>query len=135
MGVLFKLFGSSKLQEEFQKSMSLRLPLIISSINDIEFTFKQTQLRKKNCSTKILFDFENNLLFIRGNLFEELFDETSFQITRASNLSGIIEIFISPAHSSDVIVMKCIVYRNDILFQGTLENWDCKISNHFQISH
>ena len=135
MSLISKLFGPSKIQEEFQKSISLKLRLIISSINEIEFSIKQTQIKKKNSLTTILFDFESSLLFIQGDLFEELFDDTCFQIARINNFPDAPEICLSTIDSSDIIVMKCIAHRNDILFQGTLANWHCIISSNVQISH
>ncbi len=130
-----KIFGPSRLQEEFQKSINLKLRLIVSSIKEIEFSIRQTQLKKKNSLTNILIDFENEVLIIQGDLFEELFNETFFQIVKINNLAEPLEIFLSNNVASEIIVMKCIVYRNYILFQGTLDNWHCKISNNIQISH
>ena len=133
--MITKLFGPSRLQEEFQKSIILKLQLIISSINEIEFSIRQIQLKKKNSLTNILIDFEKELLIIQGDLFEELFDETCFQLARINHFTEPTEIFLSHRNSSEIIVMKCIIYRNHILFQGTLDDWHCKISNNIQISH
>jgi len=135
MVVISKFFGPSKLQEEFKKSITLKLRLIISSINEIEFSIRETQLKKKNSTTSILFDFATNLLFIRGDLFEELTNDTCFIIARINKLTYATEIYLSRVGSSDIIIMKCLIYRNSILFQGTLENWHCKISSNIQISH
>ncbi|MBO0329741.1 hypothetical protein [[Muricauda] lutisoli] len=130
-----KLFGPSKLQEEFQKSISLQLRLIISSIDEMEISIKQSQIKKKNSLTKIIFNFETNIFLIQGDQFEEVFNDTRFQIVRIDNLPDVTEIYLSEIDSSDIIVIKCIVYRNYILFQGALENWHFKISSSVQISH
>lgn len=135
MEVISKLFGPSKLQEEFQKSITLKLLLIISSINEIEFSIRDIQLKKKNSTTNIIFDFSSNLLFIKGDLFEELTKDTCFLISRINKLSDTTEIFISRIGSSNLIIMKCLIYRNSISFQGTLENWHCEISKDIKISH
>jgi hypothetical protein len=135
MGLINKVFGLSKLQEEFRKSRILELKLEITSIEEIEFSINGNQIKKLNSLTNIIFDFENQILFISGDLFEELFDNSFFYISSIIDILDTMEIYISLINSNDVIFMKCIVYRNHILFQGNLSNWNCKISKRIKISH
>ena len=135
MNFINKLFGSSKIQEEFQKSIALNIPLIIYSIDRIEFTIKNNQLSKRNCPTAMVFDFSTNQLIIQGDFFNEIINGNHFIIMRIENINDTPEFFISQTGFSDVIVMKCIVYRKYILFQGTLKNWSFKVFDDFKISH
>lgn len=135
MGIINKLFGPSKLQEEFNKSLSLKWQLIISSTDNAEFYVNQTAIRKKNSLTTLHFDFDNKLLFIKGDLFKEIIFNDCFEISRVNYLANDLEIYLSGIGDLNKIVMKCIIYRNYILFQGTLSNWHCKISNIIVIGH
>jgi hypothetical protein len=135
MRILNKFFGSSKIQEEFQKSIMLKIPLIISAIDKIEFTFKGNQISKRNSEVVILFEFLSSQLVIEGEFIDEIINENHFIINRIESLNDTPEIFISKIEFPDVIVMKCIIYRNYILFQGTLENWSFKVYDNFRISH
>jgi len=50
---LNKLFGPSKIQEEFQKSIVLKIPLLIYGIDKIEYTIKGKQIVEKDPHTAI----------------------------------------------------------------------------------
>jgi hypothetical protein len=134
MNLINKMFGPSKIQEEFQKSIALKLHLNISEIDKAEFTIQGNQISKKNSNTSASFDFNSNMLIFSGDWFDEIFNDFIFDIVRIEKTNKFCEIYLSRGDSRD-IVMKCLIYRSHILFQGILENWSFKISGNFKISH
>lgn len=133
--MLTKLFGQSRLQEEFRKSIILKLQLIIDSIREIEISQNQNSLIIKNSLTSIFFDFKQNTLMIKGDSLSQVLNENYFRIARIDDHSEPCEIFLSNLYNSEVIVMKFAIYRNYILIEGTLSNWHCKISKDVNIFH
>lgn len=133
--MITKLFGQSRLQEEFKKSILLKLQLLIHSISEIEVSQNQNSIVKRNSFTNILFNFNESSLTIQGDSLKDVLSEDHFQIVRVNNDSEPCEIFLSDIYSTDIIVMKFTIYRNYILIEGTLDNWHCKISKNINISH
>jgi hypothetical protein len=133
--MLTKLFGQSRLQEEFKKSILLKLQLLIDSISEIVVSQNQNSIIIKNSLTSIHFDFKQNTLIIKGDSFAHILNENYFMIARIDDHAEPCEIFLSNFYNTDIIIMKFSIYRNSILIEGTLSNWHCKISNDVNISH
>ncbi len=133
--MITKLFGQSRLQEEFKKSILLKLQLLIDSISDIEMSQNLNSLTFRNSLTSIFFDFKNNTLTIKGDSFLHVLNEKYFLISRIDDHAEPCEIYLSNYYNTDIILMKFSIYRNHILIEGTLSNWHCKISKDVKISH
>jgi hypothetical protein len=133
--MLTKLFGRSRLQEEFKKSILLKLELIIDSIGEIEVSQNQNSIIIKNSLTSIFFDFKQNTLSIKGDSLSQVLNENEFRIARIEDHSEPCEIFLSNLYNSEVIVMKFSIFRNYILIEGTVSFWHCKISKDVNIFH
>jgi hypothetical protein len=133
--MITKLFGQSRLQEEFKKSILLKLQLLIDSISEIEVSRNQQRLTIRNSLTSFFFDFNQNTLTIKGDSFNNVLNDNYFLITRIDDHTEPCEIFFSNFYNTDIIIMKLSIYRNYILFEGTLSNWHCKISKDINITH
>jgi hypothetical protein len=135
MSVFTKIFGRSGIQEMFKKSITLKLKLKVFVNKDLEISINGIQLTKKASPTQMIFDFENDFLFVEGALFEELFSDFIFRIIKINHSSEPFEVFFTEEDSSDSIVMKCSVNRNNIVFQCSMKNWYFKISDKAQFNH
>lgn len=129
MSFLSKHFGPSKLEEDFKKAISLKWELKIALINTVQIQLNQTLIKKSNNQASFYFNFEDKQLFVDGNVFEEVINSNYFNIARINNQTDRLEIYLSLNDELDMIFMKCSIYRKYILFEGTLSNWNCSLSD------
>jgi hypothetical protein len=133
--MLTKLFGQSRLQEEFKKSILLKLELLIFSIQEIEVVINGNSIRKMNSLSNIHFDFKCNSLKIEGDFLKDCLNEDFFQIATVQSDSEPYEILLSNSINPEIITAKVRIFRSYLLIEGTLENWYCKLSKDIKISH
>jgi hypothetical protein len=125
MSLISKIFGISKLQEEFKKAISLRWHLAIKDIQEFTCKIDQNTLKINEAISHLYFDFRNNLFSIHGNLSKELFNsESNYQIKSIENNENII-MSISSCNKPDILIMKVRISRNKIELIGTLKNFFC----------
>ena len=129
MGFLSKHLGPSKLEENFKKAISLKWELKIALTSAEQVQINQTVIKKYNNLTNFYFNFGEKELFIEGNIFEEVINSNYFKIARINNQTDRLEIYFSLNDKLDLIIMKCSVYRKNILFEGTLSNWNCSLQD------
>lgn len=139
MGFISKVFGISKLEEEFKKAISLQWCLGVDNIRNYSFTFEGNTLKVSDEPSSLVFDFENLLIKVDGSLSLELFNgETFFVISKLEN-GEIISMDISKIDDTSTVFMKIKVNRNNLEFIGTLKNWNATIpqsnSWNFKIVH
>jgi hypothetical protein len=133
--MLTKLFGQSRLQEEFKKSILLKLDLLIFSIEEIEVVINGIGIRKMNSLSNIHFDFKYNSLKIQGDFLRDCINDDYFHMARIQSDSEPYVILLSNFNAPEIIKMKVTIFRSYLLFEGTLDNWHCKLSKDIKISH
>jgi hypothetical protein len=130
MSFLNKLIGSSKFQEEFTKCIGFNWTLIISNIIGLEYTKNGNTIKSNYNQSCLLFDFDLKELFIAGDIVDEVYGgKKHFVIVREETINSEIIFYFSFLENKNMIVMKCTVMRSNLLFEGTLSNWTCKIPN------
>ena len=128
MGLMNKLIGSSKFQEEFTKCIGFNWTLTISNIVGLEYSKNGNTMISNYNQSCLLFDFDLKELFIAGDIIDEIFrGEKHFVISKEENINSKIVFYFSLLENKNTIVMKCTVMRSHLLFEGTLSNWVCKI--------
>lgn len=131
MSFLTKHLGPSKLEETFKKAINLKWELKIALTTGAQIQKDHTAIKKidNNNPSAFYFNFEMNNLFIEGDIFKEVISSNYFAIARTNNQTDKIEIYFSSNNELGTIVMKCSIHRKNILFEGTLSNWNCNLQN------
>ncbi len=123
MSFIIKVFGMSKLEEEFKKAISIRWCLGIENIWSYSYTFEGTTLNVNDEVSSLVFDFENLVMSVNGSLSLELFNsETLFTVNKVEH-GEIISMNISKIGDTSTVIMRIKVNRNSLEFIGTLKNW------------
>ncbi|MEP7371947.1 MAG: hypothetical protein ABI675_01080 [Chitinophagaceae bacterium] len=130
MNFLSKIFGLSKLEEEFKKAIGLTWIISIENITKVQFYFRGNILQFGSEGNTLLFNFLNCELLISGRISEEIFQgQTHFYIKQIINNPDEILMFLGPSNENQISTAKCRVNRNHISFEGTLDNWHCKLTS------
>lgn len=129
MSLISKFLGHSQFQTEVQKANSLNWFLIINNIRDLEFSFGSGYVKQNFTSSVLIFDFSSGELLIKGDLATEVFDHQSeFHIIKNQFVEGDLVFYLS-LFGDNSIVMTCTVKRNNLLFEGTRNNWYAKLES------
>jgi hypothetical protein len=129
MGLFSKVFGPSLFQNEVQKANSLQWFLIINNIRDLEFSFGNSYVKQNFTNSILIFDFSSGIILIKGDLVTEVFNyQSEFQIIKNQFVEGDLVFYLSLFADTN-IVMTCTVKRDNLLFEGTLNNWYAKLES------
>ena len=128
MGFINKLFSSSRLQEDFMRCVGLDWVLVIENIHGLEYSIGQNVYRNNYDNSVLIFNFKSDELIVNGKITEDVFNNKEhFRIKRPYPLTTEPEFLFYSIDDLSKVVMKCQVYRNYLLFEGTLVNWSCKL--------
>jgi hypothetical protein len=124
--MLAKLFGQSSIQENFNKSDSLKWILEINAFDYFEYLFGDSVVNKKNLLSILIFDFKLNLFTIDGDIARDAFQNIKkYKIINKSNLG--LEPEYTLIDENNVRQIKLSVKRKYLHFESLNSNWNCKI--------
>ena len=127
MGLFSKLFGPSKLQEEFQKALALKWLLTVKNIQALEYSFNNSLVLNNFSGSVLVFDFYNSQLLMEGELVSDVFNMNSiFQIVKNKIEDSTLVFYLSEIDTNE-ISLTCTISRDYIQFDSTRRDWHAKL--------
>jgi len=129
MGIIGKIFGASKLQDEFKKAISLKCKICVFK-SDVSCYNNNISISKREIISSLFIDFKNGVVHVSSDVIDEIPCKQDFyKIIRIDNNIEKISIHLSNIMTPSVFESTLHVHRNYLILEGNLSNWSCKINN------